>query len=80
MRKIFSLDRVEDDIAVCISDDDIQIDIPLKDLGGLEVHDVFSAEYEGGEISDVTPRPDERDRRLTDHRERLIKLIKRSNK
>lgn len=80
MRKIFSLDRIEGDIAVCISDDDIKIDIELCKLGNMRVHDVFSAELSGEDISEVIPMPEERDRRLQTNRERLKKLIERSKK
>lgn len=77
MKKIFSIDRFEGDIAVCISDDDIQIDIKKELLPDLEVHDVFSAVLEGEALSDVTPMPEERDRRLRSNRDRLQRLFNR---
>ena len=80
MRKIFSLDRIEGDIAVCISDDEEQLDISLQSLGGLKAHDVFSAEIVGDSLVDVVPMPEERDRRQSDMRARLHALARRSKK
>ena len=80
MKTIFSIDRIEGDIAVCISDDDLQLDIPRESLSGLGLHDVFSAEYDGERIWDIVPMPDERERRLHSNRERLRRLIERSKK
>ena len=77
MRRIFSLDRFEGDIAVCISDDGIQIDVRKENLPSLQVHDVFSAETDGEALSDIVPMPEERDRRLTSNRNRLQHLINR---
>lgn len=79
MKKIFSLDRIEGDVAVCISDDDIQIDVPLAALGEIKVHDVFSAELDGEKLSDITPMPEERDRRIIANKDRLHRLAKRHN-
>lgn len=78
MKKIFSIDRFEGDIAVCISDDDIQVDVPANVIGGMKVHDVFSAELDGDRLSDITPMPEERDRRLASNRARLQKLLNRN--
>ena len=78
MKKIFSVDRIEGNIAVCISDDDVQVDVPLAILGGMGARDVFSAELNGGELSDIVPMPEERDRRLKTNQERLHRLLKRN--
>ena len=78
--KIFSLDRVEGELAVCISDDDEQIVVPKNTLGGLEVRDVFSARTDGDRLFDIVPMPEERDRRLSENRRRLHALAKRSKK
>ena len=77
MRRIFSVDRFEGDIAVCISDDDIQIDVRKENLPSLQVHDVFSAETDGEMMTDIVPMPEERDRRLASNRERLQRLFNR---
>ena len=80
MRKIFSLDRIEGDIAVCISDDGIQIDVPTALLGEMKAKDVFSAEVEGEALSMIAPMPEERDRRLEANRARLQRLFDRNKK
>ena len=80
MKKIFSIDRVEGDIAVCISDDDIKLDIERERLCGMTVNDIFSAEYDGESISDIIPMPEERDRRLKENRERLQRIFNRSKR
>lgn len=78
MKKIFSFDRLEGEIAVCISDDDIKVDVPVSLLGGMKVHDVFSAEFDGDKLSDIIPMPEERDRRLKANYERLHRLANRN--
>ena len=80
MKTVFSLDRIEGDIAVCISDDDLQIDVPVSSLMGMKVHDVFSADIEGEALTNVTPMPEERDRRLAANRARLQRLFERNKK
>lgn len=79
MKKIFSIDRVEREKAVCISDDGQQIIFPLSDLGGLRARDVFSAEVDGESLFDIIPMPEERDRRLKSNRERLLRLAQKKN-
>lgn len=80
MKKIFSIDRIEGELAVCISDDDIKLDIEKNKLGGMDVNDVFSAEYADGDVSEIVPMPEERDRRLKANRERLQRLFDRSKR
>lgn len=75
--KIFSLDRLEGGLAVCVSDDDEVVVVSVATLGGLCVRDVFSARIEGDTLVDIVPRPDERDRRINDSRARLRALAKR---
>ena len=79
MKKIFSIDRVEGDLAVCIADDEEQIICPISALDGLTARDVFSAEINGEALSDITPMPEERDRRLQNNRERLLRLAQKKN-
>lgn len=78
MKTVFSVDRIEKNIAVCISDDDIKVDVPLDMLLGMKVNDVFSAEYDGEHISNIVPMPEERDRRIKANQDRLKRLIERS--
>ena len=79
MKKIFSIDRLEGDLAVCIADDEQQIICPLSSLCGLTTRDVFSAKINGETLSDITPMPEERDRRLKNNRERLLALAQKKN-
>lgn len=79
-KKIFSVDRFEGDIAVCISDNDDVINIPVASLGTLRPRDIFSAKIEGEGLVDITPMPEERDRRLKKNRTRLHELARRSKK
>jgi hypothetical protein len=80
MKKIFSIDRAEGDLFVCISDDDETVNVKKELLGDMQVRDVFSAELLDGRLTEITPMPEERDRRLEANRARLKKLIERSNK
>ena len=74
MRAVFSIDRIEGDVAVCISDDDVRVDAPLEVLCGLSVRDVFSAEFSLGVLTDIEPMPEERDRRIERNKKRLHAL------
>ena len=80
MRKIFSLDRFEGEIAVCISDDDEKFDLPRASVDMLSVHDVFSAEIDGDSLCDIVPMPEERDRRLAENKARLDRLFGRGKR
>ncbi|MBE6685051.1 MAG: DUF3006 domain-containing protein [Ruminococcaceae bacterium] len=80
MKKIFSIDRAEGELFVCVSDDDDTVNVKKELLGGMQVHDVFSAILDGDKLTDITPMPDERDRRLEANREILKRLIERSKK
>lgn len=78
MKEIFSVDRLEGDIAVCISDSGEVIEVSLASLGGMTANDIFSAELCGNALRDIVPMPDERDRRIQKNRERLRALAMRS--
>ena len=77
-KQIFSLDKLEGDMAVCISDDDDVVVVPMADLGGLCVRDVFSAKITGDKLTDITPMPEERDRRIRDSRLMLHALARKT--
>ena len=79
-KKIFVVDRFEENIAVCVSDDDDVVRMPGDSLGGLLQNDVFSAIIDDGGLIDITPMPEERDRRQSDMRARLHALARRSKK
>ena len=78
MRTVFSIDRIEGELAVCISDDDVTVCVPTSALGDMRVRDVFSAVVNGETLTDVVPMPEERDRRIAANRARLHALAKRS--
>lgn len=80
MRKIFSIDRIEGNLAVCISDDEEQIVIPTNALSSFSVHDVFSAEVNGKKLENIIPMPEERDRRIAANKERIRKIIEKNRK
>ena len=79
-KKIFSLDRIEGDIAVCVSDDDTVINMPISLLEGLGVNDVFSAVMRENTLTEITPMNDERDRRIAENRARILAIKRRSKK
>lgn len=78
MRKIFVIDRLEGRLAVCIADDGECIITPTDSLNGLKARDVFSAESNGEVLSDITPLPEERDKRLKEGRELIQKLLNKN--
>lgn len=78
MKEIFSVDRIEGDIAVCISDSGDVVETAVGSLGGMVANDVFSAEVCGNALCNIVPMPDERDRRIRQNRERLKALAMRS--
>lgn len=80
MKKIFSIDRAEGELFVCVSDDDETVNVKKELLGGMQVRDVFSAKLSDGKLTEITPMPEERDRRLEENRARLKRLIERSKK
>ena len=80
MKKIFSVDRIEGELAVCISDDDDKINVPVSELFGMTVRDIFEATLNGDKLSDVVPMPEERDRRLERNKKRLHDLARRNRK
>ena len=71
MRKIYSVDRFEGDFAVVVCDDGTTLEIKREALGTLLERDVFSAIEECGELSDIIPMPEEREKRLAAAMEKL---------
>ncbi len=56
MRKEYTLDRIEGDIAVCVSRDDgetVELDAVLLLEAGVVEGGIFSAETDGNELSDI---------------------------
>ena len=79
MKKIFSLDRFEGEYAVVVCDDGHTLEIERELFSGLVERDVFSAIESDGELSDITPMPEERDRRIAAARRRLDRFKSQSN-
>ena len=77
-KKIFSLDRLEGSLAVCISDDDDVVVVDKAMLGDLCVRDVFRAYLVGDTLLDIEPDAEERDRRLEHNRARLHALARKT--
>lgn len=77
-KKIFVIDRFEGKLAVCISDDDDVAVVSVSDLEGLMPRDVFNATWDGERFRELTPMPEERDRRLNNNRARLQALARKS--
>ena len=77
-KKICSLDRLEGDLAVCISDDDDVVVVPISRLGGLRAGDVFRARLEDDTLAEIEPDEAEREHRLAENRERLHALARKT--
>ncbi len=77
MKKIYSVDRIEGNIAVVICDDGKIIQTERENIGLLCEKDVFSATEKDGIFFELTPVPEERDRRLKAAKERLERLKNR---
>ena len=79
-KKIFSIDRFEGELAVCLSDNDDVVVVTVASLGGLVPNDIFAAFIEGDKLIEITPMPEERDRRIERNRKRLHDLARKSKK
>lgn len=79
MKKIFSLDRFEGEYAIAVCDDGEVIEIKREAVSFLAERDVFSASVENGELWDILPLPEEKERRLASARRELDKFKKKSN-
>ena len=77
-KKIFSLDRLEGSLAVCISDDDDVVVVDKGMLGDLCVRDVFRAYLVGDTLSEIEPDEVERDRRIEQSRSTLHALARKT--
>ena len=77
MSKIFSFDRLEGDMAICVSDDDEVVVLPAATLKGLAVRDVFSADVLEGGLVNIIPEPCERERRVAESRARLYAIARK---
>ncbi len=80
MKKTFSIDRIEGELAVCISDDGEKVVVDVKELGGMAVRDIFHAELSGGVLANITADTEERDLRLARNHARLHAFARRNKK
>ncbi len=81
----FVIDRFEGDFGVCLADENdagiYKLDVPKAKLDGLSEGDVFSADVEGAELTNITALPEETSRRRAASRSRLRALLeKQKNK
>ncbi len=79
MKKIYSIDRFEGEYAVICDDDGNAFEIKREQISAFSERDVFSAEMKNGSLFDITPLPEERERRLEAARRRLDRFKKGSN-
>ena len=74
MKKIYVFERIEDGVATIVCDDGEAINLSPDALVGISVGDVFSAEFLGGVISDITPDLEETEKRRNAARSILNRL------
>ena len=79
MRKIFSIDRFEGEYAIVVCDDGTTLEIKKEVISNLAQRDIFSAEVVNGELLDIVPMPQEREKRIADARRRLDRFKSKSN-
>lgn len=72
--KIYVIDRIEEGIATVVCDDGDVFNVPQNILLGMRARDVFSACYTDGELTEITPMPEETQRRIKEARSLLNKL------
>lgn len=80
MSEIFAVDRIENGIATVVSDGGEVLNFPENELGALKVRDVFSADILDGRLINITPMPEEKERRLNYARNMLDKFKQRKKK
>ena len=79
MKKVYSIDRFEGDFAVLVCDDETVLSVSKGIFYDLDLRegDVFSARESKGALEDISPMPEERDKRKAEARRRLEKLLDR---
>ena len=78
MKKIFSVDRFEGEYAIVVCDDGGVLEIKKEVILGLSERDVFSSDVVDGELLNIVPMPEEREKRTLDARRRLDRFKSRS--
>ena len=79
MKKIFSVDRFEGEYAIVVCDDGGVLEIKREVISGLSERDVFSSDVVDGELLNIVPMPEEREKRILEARRRLDRFKSRSN-
>ena len=81
MALCFVIDRFEGGFGVCLADENdagiYKLDVPKAKLDGLAEGDVFSADVEGAELTNITALPEETARRREAARSRLRALLEK---
>lgn len=79
----YTVDRIEEGIAVCIGDDMTSFNIAEAEFAAIagrlpKANDIFEAELEGGGIISIRMLDDERDAMLKENARRLNALFRRN--
>ena len=79
MKKIYSEDRFEGDLAVLVCDDETVLNVSKDTVLNFDLRegDVFSAKEINGDLCDIMPMPEERQKREAVARKRLERLLSR---
>lgn len=72
--KIYSVDKIDEGIATVVCDDGGVFNIPAEILSGMTERDVFSAVEVNGNFAEITPMPEEKERRIKKARSLLDKF------
>ena len=80
MKIILTVDRIEENIAVCMDDGECIFNIPLKSLGEICAGDIFEAEFDGEELIGAIPMPEETERKKAMLKKRLDRIVNMRSK
>lgn len=78
--KIYSVDKIYEGIATVVGDDESVFNIPENILCGMRERDVFSAVENDGRLEEITPMPEETQRRMEYARSMLNKFKSKKQK
>ena len=73
----FTLDRIEEGIAVCFDADGVKYNIPTEKLGDMSEGDIFEAELCEGEVCNIRTLRDETEAKKEENASRLRNLFNR---
>lgn len=80
MNKIYVLDRIEDGVATVVCDEGGSFNVSPESLYSISVGDVFMAEFDGKKFSNITPMPNETQRRREYSRSMLARFKNKKTK